>query len=97
MTPEQFERIAEQVHIGWMLEKQRQGFADHAWKPQMSLKRETGWCAAYSGDCNKGRDKHHADMLPYAELAENIKEYDRATVRAVFAGIEKAGLQVVKR
>ena len=28
-------------------------------------------------------NKKHPDMLPYEELPENVKEYDRATVRAV--------------
>lgn len=28
-------------------------------------------------------NKRHPDMLPYEELPENVKEYDRATVRAV--------------
>ena len=39
--------------------------------------------------------KHHTDMLPYADLAENVKDYDRATVRAVLSGIAAAGYVIV--
>lgn len=31
----------------------------------------------------------HPDMIPYAELEESVKEFDRATVRAVFAAMKK--------
>jgi hypothetical protein len=84
-----FEKIAEAVHIGWMDEKQRQGFADHAW---------SGYACEACGcprACGLPHTKHHADMLPYADLPENVKDYDRATVRAVLSGIESAGLKVV--
>lgn len=33
----------------------------------------------------------HADMIPYNDLAENIKEYDRATVRTVLLALNKQG------
>lgn len=79
------EAIAEKVHEAWRAEKQRQGFADHVlaryesprWKAEMLSKP----CAS----CDVGRDKHHTDMLPYADLPEHVKEYDRVTVRAVLA------------
>lgn len=95
MTDEQFEQIAEQVHIGWMLEKRRQGFADHVWQSDGGRGDDRG-CSVC---CTKrdyfiSRAKHHPDMLPYADLAENIKKYNRGTVRAVLAGIEAIGLRV---
>jgi hypothetical protein len=34
-------------------------------------------------------EKCHTDLYPYSELPENIKEYDRVTVRAVLHAIEK--------
>lgn len=83
MDAETFERVAEQVHNAWAAEKQRQGFADHVRTIDDSGR---GCCT---------NEKHHPDMLPYADLAENIKDYDRATVRAVLAGIDAAGLKVV--
>ncbi len=30
----------------------------------------------------------HPDMLPYNELAENVKEYDRVTARAVIKTLQ---------
>lgn len=87
------ELLAEDSHIGWMQEKQRQGYADHVWKT----------CACGIPDCelvclicDLPKDKHHPDMLPYAELPEHIKEYDRVTVRGVLAGIERHGYKIVK-
>jgi hypothetical protein len=87
MNAETFEQIAEHVHIGWMHEKQRQGFASHT----IDRCPET----LHRGQCSVQEAKHHPDMLSYAELAENVKEYDRVTVRAVLAGIEAAGLKIV--
>ena len=34
-------------------------------------------------------EKCHTDMYPYDELPENIKEYDRVTVRSVLNAIKK--------
>jgi hypothetical protein len=93
---ETFERIAEHVHRGWAAEKQRQGFADHVWQSDGGRGEDRG-CATCTAkkDYYRSRAMHHADMLPYADLAENIKDYDRATVHAVLAGIDAAGLTVV--
>lgn len=33
----------------------------------------------------------HPDMIPYNDLAENIKEYDRVTVRTVLLALNKQG------
>lgn len=33
-------------------------------------------------------------MVPYAELSEGVKEYDRVTVRAVLAAIHAAGYRL---
>lgn len=84
--PEAVERIAEAVHIGWMEEKQRQGFADHPFSP-VAFERD-GSCTR----CGVHGVNHHADMRPYADLAESTKEYDRATVRAVLDALASAGL-----
>src|SRR4051812_16939877 len=77
------EALAERSHIGWMEEKQRQGYADHV----RSIDANGIGCCT--------NEKHHPDMLPYAELPEHIKEYDRVTVRGVLDGIEAAGYRVV--
>lgn len=100
------EEIAEDVHRGWMEEKQRQGFADHVWptNPEMIAVSLIGvdgrgrphhakTCVQYA--CLQLQDKHHPDMLPYEDLAENVKEYDRATARAVFSGLKHRGYLVL--
>lgn len=83
------EMLSEKVHESWMAEKQRQGFADHTF-----LKCPVGFFEA--GECAYPREKHHTDMLPYAELGESTKDYDRATVRAVLAAAESAGFNIVQ-
>lgn len=39
----------------------------------------------------------HPDMLPYAELAENVKEYDRVTARAVLKALKLPWTQWAQR
>jgi len=74
------EFLAEQVHNSWWEEKKKQGF--HAPVD----------CVNFRGDkFAKHCDKCHADMYPYDELADNIKEYDSVTVRTVLDAIEKLG------
>lgn len=95
-----FERLSERVHIGWMQEKQRQGFADHVWVYDITLMGDprAGDCFTFSEDgrrCRVSPDKHHADMLPYVDLAEHVKEYDRATVRAVLDAMDHEGITLV--
>lgn len=87
------EQLAERVHAAWAAEKQRQGFADHPFQGE-----QEGWpCGvmARGRQCDKEDYKHHTDMLPYADLAENVKEYDRSTVRAVLDAIHQAGYLIV--
>ena len=71
------EVIAESVHDAWWTEKIKQGF--HA-----PLRCPTTCGKKFEKNC----EKCHADMYPYLELPENVKEYDRATVRAVLNAIK---------
>ena len=78
------EELSEEVHNAWMKEKLEQGF--HApnnctWFPLI----ETDETNKFVKRC----EKCHTDLYPYSELPENIKEYDRVTVRAVLGAIEK--------
>jgi hypothetical protein len=82
------EGLAAKVHEGWMAEKQRQGFADHAYS-RRCWDRTPGRCAF-------AEDRHHTDMLPYPELPEHVKEYDRATVRAVLGALRTEGYDIVR-
>jgi hypothetical protein len=90
------EQIAEEVHNAWMQEKIEQGF--HSPNECLSkshervLNNERYLKGEYEGVGNgkfcRWCDKCHADLYPYSELPENIKEYDRVTVRAVLNAIE---------
>jgi len=76
------EFLSEQVHNAWMDEKLKQGF--HSPKN----------CPTYFKGCafnkfEKRCDKCHTDLYPYSELPENIKDYDRVTVRSVLEAIKK--------
>jgi DNA-binding transcriptional ArsR family regulator len=87
------EQLSDKVHRAWMAEKQRQGFADHVFEPRSGMVTATNLCARQ--DCEFSQVRHHADMLPYADLAENVKEYDRATVRTVLGALREAGYLIV--
>ena len=41
-------------------------------------------------------DHCHTDMYPYDELPENIKEYDRVTVRAVLQAMDELGIKLLE-
>jgi len=77
------EFLAEQVHNSWWEEKKKQGF--HAPNECMFYSKLNGTEEKFTKHC----DKCHADMYPYDELADNIQEYDRVTVKTVLDAIEK--------
>jgi hypothetical protein len=90
------EKLSDIVHQQWMAEKQRQGFADHVFSENCHAGCPAGTHDLCRDDkCYTGRARHHADMLPYAELTEHIKEYDRVTVRGVLAGLKSLGYEVI--
>jgi len=89
------EFLADKVHMAWWREKDRQGFhspnrcqsENHLsfitsdWKDKDRFEDHNNpkfykWCP----NC-------HPDMYPYRELSENVKEYDRTTVRTVLEAI----------
>lgn len=69
------EFLAKRVHDAWMKEKASQGFHDPTTCTMKSV--------------HAGCEKCHADMIPYEDLAENIKDYDRVTVTTVIDAIEE--------
>lgn len=94
------EKIAEEVHNAWLDEKQCQGFHSPSncesenhrsyiiahWRDQERLPTDPKfhkWC-----------EKCHTDMYPYCELSENVKEYDRVTVKAVLEALSKVWSKV---
>jgi hypothetical protein len=88
------ELIAEEVHKAWMKEKIEQGFHapmvckyyDLAFKEINLLNHSNNFIVP--DPFKKYCEKCHTDLYPYSELPENIKEYDRVTVRAVLNAIE---------
>jgi hypothetical protein len=77
------EAIAEKVHDAWWEEKKKQGF--HS--------------PLECSDAGSGEkfllvcDKCHADMYPYDDLPEHVKDYDRVTVEAVINAVSNIGDQ----
>lgn len=72
------DRFAARVHAAGMAEKQRQGFADHPYDYRLH---DGPRC------CDQPHDCHHKDMVPFDQLSEATKDYDRATVRAVLTAL----------
>ena len=91
------ENIAEEVHNSWWNEKMKQGF--HS--PQDCISdnhksyQKADWTSKERFEDNqnpkfyKWCEKCHTDMYGYKELDENIKDYDRVTVKTVIKAIEK--------
>jgi hypothetical protein len=89
MDADLIEQLSDKVHQGWEAEKIKQGFADHV---------IVSGCFPPYRDCHRcdlPTAKHHTDMLPYADLPEHVKEYDRATVRAVLGALDELGHRIV--
>jgi len=77
---EQFEAICAEVHNGWWEQSRKAG--RHAPNDCPSRPARSGKFAKHCPSC-------HPDMYPYEELSEEVKEYDRVTVRAVLAAQTK--------
>ncbi len=72
ISEHKIELLASKVHDAWWDEKFNQGF-------HSPLSCPAGEGTKFEKRC----DQCHTDMYPYNELPDNIKEYDRTTVRAV--------------
>jgi len=55
---------------------------------------EEGW---RYGQRRDDREKHHPDLVPYDQLPESEKEYDRKTVVETLKAITALGYEVKKR
>lgn len=97
MDEELVERISEEVHKAWELEKRSQGFhsplscrsSNHISFSIASWQEQERFLDHNDPKFYKWCDKCHTDLYPYEELAENIKEYDRVTVRTVLSALDK--------
>lgn len=85
---EHIEELSAEVHNAWWREKEKQGFHPPI-KCENAL--EEGQSEKFSKRCVKC----HTDMYPYNELPDNIREYDRVTVRSVLHAIEKLDNNIV--
>lgn len=74
------ETLASKVHDGWWEEKELQGFHAPLECPYRTPTNPHGKFEAVCDQC-------HTDMYPYNELPENIKDYDRVTVKAVLIAL----------
>lgn len=80
------EKLSEAVHDAWWEEKRKQGF--HA--PANCVNADPDNPIFSFNKFQKYCDKCHTDMYPYEELPENVKEYDRVTVRTVLKALGEA-------
>jgi hypothetical protein len=87
MRTHKLDELAEKVHDSWVQQKKLCGFHAPENCPQI-VSRVSGSKAWYDETfCAKC----HKDMRSYADLPENVKEYDRVTVRAVLDAMEAVG------
>jgi hypothetical protein len=79
---------AEAAHIRWMETKQAHGFADH---PKFNSE------VCNQAHCEKPPEKHHSDMIPFADLSPEIAAYDYETAIIGFKFGFEAGVASVAR
>ncbi len=48
------------------------------------------------GETYDGENKRHPDLIPYEELSEGEKDYDRATAMNTLKLIQKLGYKIIK-
>ncbi|MTK53107.1 RyR domain-containing protein [Paludibacter sp.] len=53
-----------------------------------------GW--KYGSERNDEK-KEHPSLIPYEELSEDEKEYDRQTTRSVLKSLDEIGYKIVKK
>jgi hypothetical protein len=87
------EELSEEVHKSWMKEKLDQGFHAPDDCPTNGIEHPHSNLIKI-GKFEKHCDKCHPDLYPYSELRDNIKEYDRVTVKTVISAITKIELDV---
>lgn len=99
MPNELLERLAEEVHNSWWDERKRQGFVDPIPGPcplcggEQVMDSEKTKLFCYQGHTYRT----HKDMMPYSELEDWCKEYDRATVRGVVSALNKMGIELTNK
>ncbi|PGN53953.1 hypothetical protein CN978_30085 [Priestia megaterium] len=94
---ENIEFLSEKVHKSWEEEKRSQGFHSPTECPSYNRKsysiaewkEKESFDAHFNAKYYKWCEKCHQDLYPYEELDENIKEYDRVTVRTVLNAIKE--------
>lgn len=59
----------------------------------MRTKLENGWTAG----ARDNELKHHPDLIPYSELSEAVKDYDRAAIRNIPKYLEMIGYELYRK
>lgn len=98
MSSEIREQLARMVHEAWLKEREKQGFV-----PPIPGKCPTcGSQQTMTNDasiifCTKGCPplKTHQRMLPYDDLSEDEKGYNRASVAGVIEALKALGYDIV--
>lgn len=93
------EVLSEKVHDAWWAEKEKQGFhppiecpskQHQHFQQSPEIGKERFEDAGFNEKTYNWCEKCHTDMYSYKELPENVKEYDRVTVRAVIKALAEA-------
>lgn len=101
MEIELLEQMAEKAHDTWRDEKKRQGF-HHPHKCQLYLHSAITQGMSEEEAIEKINldnppcTKCHKDMKPYAELSEDVKDFDRQMVLNFGRHLEELGCIVIK-
>ena len=103
MNNDLIEELSAEVHTAWWEEKKKQGF--HAPNECISANKRS-YCKSpwqiqdrfddhFNPKFYKWCDKCHTDMYSYKELPENIKDYDRVTVKMVLNALRSLDVEIV--
>jgi len=76
--------LAEYIHDSWWEEKSNQGFHHPSQK-------HSEWTKSKN---KRICDKCHLDMIPYGDLPESSKRFDKVTIETTLAGGRHLGKQV---
>ena len=84
----------EDIELPPQLEQLREAIAENVHEVWAAGRIREGWTYGPERD---DKLKRHPDLLPYSELTEGEKEYDRETAMNTIKLIVKLGYQIVKQ
>jgi hypothetical protein len=83
VPPKVIDGLAKYIHDSWWEEKARQGFHYASFHKEFNPSAIKKLC-----------DKCHLDMIPYEQLPESSKVFDKVTIETTLAGLQLLGYHV---